>query len=161
MPVSLIVAYDQNMGIGYQNKLPWHLPADLAYFKRITENNVIVMGRKCYESIGKPLSNRINVILTRQKDYKAEGCLIYNSIPSLLNNININEEVFVIGGSNIYRQFFPYADYLYITKIYHTFKVDTYFPKYSIKDWDLVSFVKGKVDSKNKYMHDFLVFTRK
>lgn len=161
MPISLIVAYDQNMGIGYQNKLPWSLPDDQKYFKEVTEGNIIVMGRKCYESIGKPLPNRVNIILTKQKDYKVEGCLVYNSISDLLNSIVTEKEIFIIGGQQIYQQFLPMADYLFITKIHHTFKVDTYFPKYSIKDWDLISFVKGKVDSKNKYMHDFLIYKRK
>src|SRR5689334_22101750 len=114
--ISLIVAIDKNNVIGLDNKIPWKLPADQAYFKKVTMGHTVVMGRKTFESMGKPLQGRANWIITRDKEYNAEGCRIFYSIDEVIENIN-DEEVFIIGGEKIYSEFFVYADRLYITHI--------------------------------------------
>jgi dihydrofolate reductase len=124
MGFSAIVAQDTNRIIGGDNKLLWHLPEDLKRFRDITMNSPIVMGRKTFESIGKPLSGRENVILTTNKDYKADGCFIYN-----------NMDEFIIGGGEIYKLFFPHIDRLYITLVEGEYVGDTTFPHYSDDLW--------------------------
>lgn len=135
--ISLITGVDKNWLIGNGGKLPWNIPEDLAYFKKITNGHSIVMGRKTFESIGRPLPNRTNIILTKDENYKAEGCVIINSKESL--EIKNDEEVFVIGGANVYKQFLPLADKLYITKIDGEYYGDVYFPKPDMKKWKLSS----------------------
>jgi dihydrofolate reductase len=166
MTINIIVAMDKNQGIGLNNKLPWHLPADLRYFKRVTEHNIIVMGRKTWESIGcKPLPNRSNVVLTRDglmKDYKKyRDCATLSSADIVINTINDEEkEIFIIGGNSVYTQFLPYADNLFITEINHEFEVDSYFPEYDKSEWRLIGEQKGIKDEKNPYDYSFKIYTR-
>ncbi|WP_078546272.1 dihydrofolate reductase [Litchfieldia alkalitelluris] len=158
--ISLLVAMDKNRLIGKDNLLPWHLPADLAYFKRVTMGHTIVMGRKTYESIGRPLPGRENIIVTRNPSYKMDGCTIINSIEAIKNLSDSNDELFVIGGSEIFREVFTFADRLYITEIDDEFEGDTYFPEFSLKDWTLISKDQGKKDEKNPYDYYFCVYER-
>jgi dihydrofolate reductase len=160
MSISYIVAMDIQQAIGLGNDLPWRLPADLAYFKKTTMDHTILMGRKTYESIGKPLPNRTNVILTQNKNYHAEGCLIVHSVEEAVEQFK-NEEVFVIGGAEVFQLFMPSVDRLYITLIEHEFKADTYFPEFDIDDWVLVSSEDGIKDAKNPYDYSFLVYTKR
>jgi dihydrofolate reductase len=159
MSVSFIVAMDIQQAIGLGNNLPWRLPADLAYFKKTTLNHSILMGRKTFESIGKPLPNRTNVILTQNKDYQAEGCLIVNSVEEAVKQFK-NEEIFVIGGAEVFQLFMSSVDRLYITLIEHEFEADTYFPEFDIDDWVLVSSEDGIKDAKNPYDYSFLVYAK-
>lgn len=161
--ISFIVAMDNNRLIGKNNDLPWHLPADLKYFKRITMGHPIVMGRKTFESIGRILPGRENIVITRNKDFSYEGCTIFHSIDAFLDRIQSDEseEYFVIGGSEIFHALFPKADRLYITKINDEFEGDTYFPPFSLDEWELVSQEKGPKDEKNPFDYEFLVFDRK
>ena len=140
--ISLIAAMGGNRVIGNNNSMPWRLPKDLAYFKKLTLGNTVVMGRKTFESIGKPLAGRKNIILTRDKGYTREGCLVVHSIEEALKEIKDEQESFIIGGGEIYSIFLPYANKLYITYIDHEFQGDTYFPeevennkKYLSNDW--------------------------
>ncbi|WP_027417952.1 dihydrofolate reductase [Aneurinibacillus terranovensis] len=158
--VSIVVAMDKNRVIGKDNKLPWHLPADLAYFKSITMGHVIVMGRKTHDSIGRPLPGRKNVVLTRDKTYAAPGCMIMHSVQDVL--VKFGDEVIdVIGGAEIIAQFLPYTDKLYMTRIEETFDGDVFFPQINRDDWELISKEKGTTDEKNPYTYDFFVYQRK
>lgn len=144
MIISAIVAHDKNYLIGGENKLLWHIPADLKRFKKITTGHTVVMGRKTFESIGKPLPNRLNIILTKDKDFKAEGCLIFNDVISLLNDINKEGEIFIIGGGQIYKELFPLINRIYVTLVDGEYVGDAYFPQYDKKDWDCFYEEKGK-----------------
>jgi dihydrofolate reductase len=154
------VAMDIQQAIGLGKELPWRLPADLAYFKRTTMDHTILMGRKTYESIGKPLPNRTNVILTKNKDFIAEGCLIVHSVEEAKEQFK-NEEIFVIGGAEVFKLFMSAVDRLYITLIEREFKSDTYFPEFDIDDWELVSSEDGIKDDKNPYDYSFLIYTKR
>lgn len=157
--ISLIVAMGKNRVIGLDNKMPWHLPADLAYFKKVTTGHAIIMGRKTFESIGRPLPNRTNIVLTRDKNLLIEGCQIIDSVEEALK-LAENEMIFVIGGSEIYKQFLPFANKIFITKINENFTGDTFFPELS-DDWQQTSSEKHIPDVKNKYEYEFQVFQKK
>lgn len=159
--ISFIVAMDKNRVIGKENQLPWHLPADLQFFKRVTSGHVIVMGRKTYESIGKPLPNRTNVIITRQADFQAEGCLVFHDVDSLMAHFSKEEELFVIGGAEIFSLFMPNVDRMYITLINHEFEGDTYFPEIDGSEWEIIHQEKGVRDEKNPYDYSFITWQRR
>lgn len=158
--ISFIVAMDRQRLIGKNKSLPWHLPADLQYFKRITTGHAVIMGRKTYESIGKPLPNRKNLVITRQKDLHLEGCITFSSVADLLAAVGQEEEAFVIGGAEVFQQFFPVAERMYITFIDDTFQGDTYFPAYDEEEWRLVRCVEGIKDEKNPYDYRFTIWER-
>ncbi|SIR17460.1 dihydrofolate reductase [Halanaerobium kushneri] len=162
MSLSIIAAMDQNQLIGKDEKIPWDLPADLKYFKKTTMGAPVVMGRKTFESIGFPLPGRRNIILTRNKDYAAEGCEVVHSQKEILAEfLEIEEEAFIIGGAEIYRQFLPYCNKLYLTIIDHEFSGDTYFPEFDRQNWDQISEKEGKTDSSNPYQYSYHVYQRK
>ena len=137
MNFSAIVAHDINRVIGGDNKLLWNIPEDLKRFKEITSNSPIIMGRKTFESIGRPLPNRINIILTRDKEFKTEGCFVYNDMNEIISDYSDNGEVFIIGGGEIYKLFFPYINRLYITVVEGEYVGDTVFPVYTKDNWDM------------------------
>src|SRR4051794_30957587 len=121
--ISFLVAMDKNRVIGRDNQLPWRLPEDLKYFKNVTMGHPIIMGRKTHESIGRILPGRENIVVTRNPDYKSEGCTVFNSVSELVNYCKQqDEEVFVIGGAEIFRELFPLADRLHITYIHEHFE---------------------------------------
>lgn len=153
----IIVAMDKNNLIGNNNDLPWRLPADLAYFKEKTKGYPIVMGRKTYESIGRPLPGRENVILTRDKNYQAEGCTVVND--KFLLDVR-SDTGFVIGGSEIFNMYLEEADMMFITFIDHEFEGDTYFPQIDWTRWKIVSHEKGPNNEKNPYDYYFIVYKR-
>jgi dihydrofolate reductase len=158
--ISLIWAMDKNRLIGKDNKLPWRLPNDLAYFKKTTIGHIVVMGRKTFESVGKPLPARTNWVVTRDKSYRAEGCEMFYSIEEVLKAA-VDEEVFVIGGAEIYSKFLSFADRLYITLINESFNGDTFFPEIKEENWKLVSKIEGVRDEKNPYDYNFMVYEKK
>ncbi|MEA1926501.1 MAG: dihydrofolate reductase [Patescibacteria group bacterium] len=130
--VSIIVVIGKNREIGCNNKLLWDIPEDMERFKRITTGHTVIMGDKTYESIGYPLPGRKNVVVTLDKNYKAEGCEVKYSLENVLNDAKEgSEEVFVIGGGQIYKQSLPYTDKLYLTIVDDAPQADTYFPDYS------------------------------
>lgn len=141
MSVSIIVAMSTNKVIGKNNDLPWKLPTDLKRFKTLTSGKTIIMGRKCFESIGKPLPNRTNVIITRNKDYVAEGCEVRYNIDEAIKEFNVEgEELFIIGGSEIYKTAFPIADKLYLTHVVAEIEGDTFLEGLVESDWKMVAF---------------------
>ncbi|MDF2947055.1 MAG: dihydrofolate reductase [Bacillales bacterium] len=158
--ISIIVAMDENGLIGKDNDLPWYLPNDLRYFKKITTGNTILMGRKTFESIGRPLPNRKNVILTRNKNYFSDNITVIHSIEEI-EKLDIGENLYVIGGAEIFKELIDITDKLYITKIYSTFDGDVFFPKIDWDIWEVESVETGLVDEKNIYPHDFFLYKRK
>lgn len=159
--ISFMFAMDENRIIGKDNTLPWYLPADLQYFKKVTMGHPILMGRKTYESIGKPLPGRENIILTRNADYQQEGITVISNMKEAVAYADaLDEEVFVIGGAEIFQQLISDCKRLYITQIHHSFEGDTYFPELNMSKWQTVSKTTGIVDEKNKYPHEFIVLER-
>lgn len=157
-----IVATDEKNGIGKNNQLLCHLPDDLKYFKSLTINNIIVMGRKTYESIGKPLPNRINVVLSQNPHLKIDGVEVYYNIESLIQKLPQkypNKKIIIIGGEQIYRLFFPYIQKIYRTFIHHTFDADAFFPDFK-KEFKLIQSTPHPKDEKHLYAFDFQVWER-
>ena len=161
MLVSIIAAMDRNRLIGNKNQLPWHLPADLAHFKRLTMGKPILMGRKTFESIGRPLPGRTNIILSRSRDFAAEGILIASTLKQALDYAAGAEELVVIGGSSLYRLVMPSADRMYLTLIDAAFEGDTWFPEYDLRQWRLVSAEQHSADPKNASDFCFRTYERK
>ena len=167
MIVSIIVAMANNRIIGMNNQMPWHLPADLAWFKKNTLNKPVIMGRKTFESIGKPLPNRHNIVISRQVKVESESDRISNlswvttidEAISLAKRLNC-DEAFIIGGGNIYQQVLPFIDRLYLTHIDANLKGDTYFPDYAPETWQQVFQEHHQADDKNSYNYYFEVLER-
>ena len=158
----MIVAHADNRIIGKDNDMPWHLPADLAYFKQTTLGKPVIMGRKTFESIGRPLPGRKNIVITRNADYQAEGVEVVSSVDAALALTQGVEEVMVIGGGAIYQHCLPAADKLYITHIEANIAGDTQFPAYDIeKDWQLIESKVRDADEKNAYQLNFCVYQRR
>ncbi|BAU27309.1 dihydrofolate reductase [Aneurinibacillus soli] len=158
--ITIVAAMDENRVIGYQNQLPWHMPADLAHFKKVTMGHVIVMGRKTYESIGKPLPGRTNVVLTRRIDYEAPGCTILHDVDSVLAKF-ARQDVDIIGGAEIIQLFWPYIDRLELTFIHHTFSGDVHFPSWNRTEWNEFSRHSHAPDEKNPYPYTFATYEQK
>ena len=160
--LSMIVAHADNRVIGKDNDMPWHLPADLAYFKKTTLGKPVIMGRKTYESIGRPLPGRQNIVISRNADYQAAGVDIVASVDEALALAKGVEEIMVIGGGAIYEHCLPAADRLYITHIDANVDGDTQFPAYDTEnDWQKVSAEFRPADEKNAYDLDFCVYNRR
>lgn len=155
--ISLIVAYANGRVIGKNGKMPWHLPNDLKHVKEVTTGQTIVMGRKTFESLGRPLPNRRNVVLTRSRDFSAPGVDVVHSMEEVL----ALGDVIIFGGAEIYSQFLDLADRLYITEIDLDVEGDTFFPEWDREAFDLVSKKEGTVDENNAYPHTFYVYERK
>ena len=161
MIISLIVAMDEHRVIGYKNKLPWNLPSELKYFRGTTKGKPVVMGRKTFESIGRPMPERLNIIVTRDKNYKAAGCIVVNNKEDAIKAAKGNDEIMVIGGAEIYKLFLPIADRLYLTKVHGTFDGDTYFPEFNENEWLKVREKFVEKDNENKYSYTILLLERK
>jgi len=162
MILSIIVAVGKNNEIGEGNRLLWHLPAELKHFKEITTGHTIIMGRKTFESLPKgPLPNRRNIVISRNPELKIEGAEVYSSLElALLKTIN-DDEVFIIGGAQIYRQTFPDADKLYLTKVHAEFpQADTFFPEIDYAEWKEISRKTFPADGKNIYGFSFIELVR-
>lgn len=158
--LSMIVAHANNRVIGKNNDMPWHLPADLAYFKKTTLGKPIIMGRKTYESIGRPLPGRKNIVISRDSDYQAAGVEVVNSVEAALALVSDSEEVMVIGGGAIYQHCLGAAQRLYITHIDADIAGDTYFPEYDLDIWHKVDSTIRPADEKNLYQLDFTVYEK-
>lgn len=159
--VTIIAAIAENNALGKNNQLIWHLPADLKRFKKTTLNHVVIMGRKTFESLGKPLPNRTNILITRDKNYKAEGCVVANSLKEALKAaLKVDENPFILGGADIYTQAMPFADKLDITYVHHQFDADVFFPEIDKTIWKETSRENFKADENNKYDYSFVTFER-
>ncbi|KAF6630780.1 dihydrofolate reductase [Paenibacillus sp. LX16] len=160
MGISMIWAMAQNGVIGRDNKLPWRLPRDMAFFKEQTINKTVLMGRKTWESFGgKSLPNRRNIVLTRDQRYQVEGAEVIHSLEEGLQ-LAKQDEFMVIGGAEIYSLFWPHADRLIVTRIEETFEGDTTFPELDWNGWNIVSETPGIKDDKNPYEYRFVVYER-
>ena len=158
---TIVVAMGRNREIGKENQLLWHLPKDLKHFKEITSNHPIIMGRKTYESIGKPLPNRTNIVISRKTDWFEEGILIVGSIKEAIKFAKkIDEKIFIIGGGNIYEQTIDLVDQLEITWVDATLEADTYFPKIDEKNWRKTDEICHEKDEKNQFNFCFQTFER-
>ncbi len=157
--ISLIVAHDDNQVIGYNNGMPWHLPGDLQYFKNKTMGKPMIMGRKTFESIGRPLPGRRNIVITRDENYHAEGIETVTSLEEAIAIAGDVEEIMIIGGEQIFRLSMEMADRLYITKINHSFQGDTFFPSYA-EDFVEVSAEQPETASAG-YTFQYQIFERK
>ncbi|MBI2592574.1 MAG: dihydrofolate reductase [Candidatus Colwellbacteria bacterium] len=164
--ISIVAAMDRNRVIGVENRLPWLMPADMKRFRDLTIGKPILMGRKTFESIlaslGKPLPNRLNIILTRDQNYKApNGCRVVHSVDDALAMANGAEEVMVAGGADIFQQFLPYADSVYMTEIDSDFEGDASFPEMPETEWRRVQSVRHEPDEKNPHPYSFQLYVRK
>jgi dihydrofolate reductase len=137
--IVLIAAVAENNALGKDNELVWHLPDDFKRFKQLTTGHCIIMGRKTFESFPKPLPNRTHIVITRQKEYAPEGCIVVNSIEEALALLPKNEDGFIIGGGEIYQLALPFSDKIELTKVHASFEADTFFPEITPQDWELVT----------------------
>lgn len=160
MQLSLIAAMSENRVIGIKNGLPWHLSADLKRFKKLTMGKPILMGRKTFDSIGRPLPGRTNIIVSRDKTYHPDGCVLYNSLEVALKELKCYQEVMVIGGAELYHCCFPLAKKLYLTLLHHKFDGDTFFPKIELDNWSVVEKIDFFADLKNQFNYSFLVYEK-
>lgn len=158
--LSLIAAMDNNRLIGSSNQLPWRLPADLAFFKRTTMGKPIVMGRKTFESIGKPLPGRRNIVITGNVGFSAPGCEVVDSIESAMSLTRDDDEVMLIGGASLYQQTIDRASKLYITLIHHSFDGDTWFPEIDLNVWKTENRQDFEADHSNRYAYSFIEYVR-
>lgn len=161
MHISIIVATSKNNVIGIKNQLPWHLPADLKYFKSLTNGRSIIMGRKTYDSIGRPLPNRENIIITRDENLSSTELVVTHSIEEAIQHCHGQEEVFIIGGDTIYKQTLSIATKLYITRVDTLIEDgDAFFPEINVAEWKKVSDEHFEKDEKNKFHYSFEVYER-
>lgn len=160
MNITIIAAIGNNNELGKNNDLIWHLPADLKRFKQITTGHHIIMGRKTYESIGKPLPNRTTIIITRDPHYKVTGCLTASSLEQALSLVSNDETPFIIGGAQIYHQAIQIADRLDICHVHESFDADVFFPKIDSNHWKVNTIEKFKADEKNQFNYSFIQYER-
>jgi dihydrofolate reductase len=160
MIISIIAAIAANGVIGKENKLPWHLPADMKHFRDLTRGKPVIMGSKTFESIGRPLPDRLNIVLSSDLAYRAEGAMVVHSIDEALQAAGDAQEVMVIGGGSIYKQFLPRANRMYLTLIHTNFKGDAFFPEYEKKEWNEVAREEHGQDEKNAYAYSFVILER-
>jgi dihydrofolate reductase len=159
--ISIIAAHDDRLGIGKDNKLPWYIPEDLRRFKRLTLDHPVIMGRKTFESIGKPLPERTNIIITRNANYQANGCIICTSLEQAIQKATEidQNEIFIIGGASVYKQALPFAGKLYITKVNGVYDCDTFFPNYEKRKF--IKIKRSKKKQKGNYIYRFILIQTK
>jgi len=161
MIVSIIAAVGNNRVIGRNNSLPWKLPADMEHFRKLTIGKPIIMGRRTFESIGEPLSGRMNIVLTDDNNFQPPGCLIAYSVEQALNMAGEQDEVMIIGGASVYRQFLPLASRMYLTLIKKDFVGDAYFPEFDPNEWFEVEHQDYEPDENNHYQYSFVTLQKK
>jgi dihydrofolate reductase len=161
MSISIAVAVGENFAIGKNNQLLWHMPADLKFFKQTTTGHTVIMGRKTFDSVGRPLPNRRNIVITRDTQLKIDGVEVVNSLPEALEITKEEEKpVFIVGGAEIYKQALPLTNTLYLTTIHHHFEADTFFPTINRSEWKVVKSERHAADEKNLYDYTFEVLER-
>ncbi|WP_342328753.1 dihydrofolate reductase [Pedobacter sp. FW305-3-2-15-E-R2A2] len=161
MILSIVVAIAENNAIGKDNQLLWHLPADLKHFKDITSGHTIIMGRKTYDSIGRPLPNRRNIVITRNAELNLPGTEVTNSLEEALRLCAAEEEVFIIGGAELYKHALEATDRIYLTRVHHTYDADTFFPEIAPGTWNETSIENHQPDEKNGLAYTFSTLERK
>ncbi|MBT7952183.1 MAG: dihydrofolate reductase [Gammaproteobacteria bacterium] len=160
MNISIVVAMSSNSLIGRDGDLPWHLSADLQHFKSITMGKPILMGRKTHESIGRPLPGRENIVLTRNKDYRANGCTVINQLNELESRFLDSDELMIIGGAQLYADALEVSKRLFITEVHADLEGDTYFPEFDRGQWREIERQAFKADEKNDFDYSFVVLER-
>ncbi len=161
MKIAIIVAMTEKRVIGKENRLPWRIPEDLKRFKKLTMGHTVIMGRKTFESIGKPLPGRANVVISRNPDFQAPGTVIIRSLEEALDRCRNEDEVFVIGGSSLYRAALPLADRLYVTLVHGDFEGDTYFPDFDLeKDFRITERVESHDPEDPSLTYSFITAVR-
>ncbi len=159
--INIVVAKASNNVIGAKNDLIWHLPNDLKHFKSITSGHPIKKKKKTYESLGRPLPNRTNIVVTRDQNWNAEGIEIVSSLSKAIEVAKtIADDIYVIGGGNIYKQAMEFTDILYITEVHHEFDGDTYFPEIDNDEWEEVEREDFKKDEKHPYAYSFVTYKK-
>lgn len=161
MTVSIVVAIAENNAIGKNNELLWHLPTDLKHFKQLTSGHTIVMGRKTFDSIGKPLPNRRNIVITRSNTLEIPGAEVVHTIEQALELCTAEKEVFIVGGAEIYKQAMDKTDKIYLTTVHARYEGDAYFPEIDQKKWEEVDNEPHQPDEKNKLAYTFSTLLRK
>ena len=161
MIVSFVVAIAENNAIGKNNELLWSLPKDMKHFKEITSGHTIIMGRKTFDSMGKPLPNRRNIVITRKKDLNIPGAEVVNSLDQALTLCNNEQEVYVIGGAEIYNEALPKTDRIYLTRVHKSFEADAFFPELNPEEWVETAREEHLPDEKNQIAFTFLTLESK
>lgn len=159
--IIMIAAAAENNALGKDNELIWHLPDDFKRFKAMTSGHPIIMGRKTFESFPKPLPNRLHIIVTRQKNYQPENCLVAHNLEKALSLISDKQDAFIIGGGEIYKQALPFTDKIELTLVHDSFEADTYFPEINEKEWKLIHEEYHPKDEKHKIDFTYQTFIRK
>lgn len=159
--ITIIAAIAENNALGKDNLLVWHLPDDFKRFKELTSNHYIIMGRKTFESFPKPLPNRTHIIISRQKNFSYEGCIVVHSIEQALSKCPENEEIFIIGGGEIYKQSLSFADKLELTRVHGIVEADTYFPEINPQDWKLDFEEFHSKDDRHNFDFTFQTYLKK
>ena len=162
MIISIIVAMDETRGIGLDGRLPWHLPADLKRFKSLTMGHHLIMGRKTFASIGRPLPGRTTIIVTRDQSFQPEGCLVAHSLETALEfaRLDLEDDVFVIGGAEIFVQAIELADRIYLSQVHSSLPADVYFPEFAAADWQEIDSEYHPADEKNRYPFTYKTLAR-
>lgn len=161
MKITLVAAAAENNALGKDNDLIWRLPDDFKRFKALTSYHHIIMGRKTFESFPKPLPNRKHVVITRQENYKNETIEVVHSLEEAMQFSSTEEEIFIIGGGEIYKQALPFADKIELTRVHGEFEADTFFPEIDEKKWNLVNSEFHDKDEKHKYSFSYLTYLKK
>lgn len=160
MKISAIVAMSENRVIGRNNQLPWHLPADLRHFKKITLGHPIIMGRKTFTSIGRPLPGRRNIVISRNTQFQAPGCEVFHSTDQALQALNHAQEIFIIGGAQLFQEFLPRINRLFLTIIHADIVGDAFFPEIDYSKWQEVAREAHNADSENQYKYSFITLDK-
>ena len=161
MMVSMVVAIAENNAIGKNNQLLWHLPKDLKHFKTITSGHTVIMGRKTFDSVGKPLPNRRNIVITRNKDLSIQGAEVVNDLATALSLCTIEQEVFIVGGAEIYKQAMADTDRIYLTVVHGSFEADTFFPEIDKDIWEVTASESHEADEKHTFGFTFSTLERR
>lgn len=159
--IIMIAAAAENNALGKNNELVWHLPNDFKRFKSLTTGHHIIMGRKTFESFPKPLPDRVHIVISRQENYKPEGCIVVDSIEKAIAICPENDDSYVIGGGEIYNLALPFTDIIELTKVHHTFDADAFFPKINKSEWILVESEENYKDEKHLYDYTYETYIRK
>jgi len=160
MNINIVVAIAANNAIGKNNKLLWHLPKDLKHFKQLTTGHTVIMGRKTFDSVGKPLPNRRNIVVTRQ-NIQIEGCEVVNSLDAALESAKGEAEVDIVGGAEIYRQAMPLTNFIYLTIVHQDFEADTFFPEIDKNQWQEIDREDHQTDEKHAFPFSFITLKRR
>jgi len=159
--ITIIAAAGENNALGKDNDLVWHLPDDFKRFKKLTSGHYIIMGRKTFESFPKPLPNRTHVVISRQKNYNNENCIVAHNLKDALAFAEEDEQAFIIGGGEIYKLGLPYAEKIELTRVHGEFEADAFFPELDLNDWELVNEEFHEKDEKHNYAFTYLTYQRK